>query len=304
MLQYAPFLSATVKQMRLILPTLTMLLAIASGAQGKMVITTIPPPFKTELTSDYFISLLRLSLDNTIDEFGPYQLQFTPPMYSTPALLDLARSTGKLDVVWSGSNNKREKLLNPIRIPLIRGALGIRSALMHKRITQSYKSVDNLEKLRQFSVCQGQFWPDSDILEANGVEVKRYKNFEPMIDAVYRGDCDIFLRGIHEAPSEIEQRLGRYPDLALVESTVISYPLPMYFFVGKHNPTLHRRISAGLSKAIEDGSLQTLMETHPITSHLFPLSKWRNSTAIKLHNPFLDLPDEYQNDYWLKLGNH
>lgn len=288
--------------MRYITHLLFLLTLVTLSAQGSTVITTTPAPFKADRTADYFTQVIRLALDKTIAKYGEYQLAFSRPMYSTPLLLEVSRPNGQIDILWTGSSNKREKLLKPIRIPLVKGALGTRSALVHKRLKSKYESIKTLDHLRQFSVCQGQAWPDGDILEANGVRVQRYKNFEPMIEAVYSGQCDIFLRGIHEAPSEIAQRSERYPDLVLIDKVLINYPLPMYFFVGNYNPDLHKRMSTGLEAALSDGSLEQLMHSHPITKHLFPWEKWQASHKIKLKNPFLKpLPEIYHSSFWLKL---
>ena len=277
-------------------------LTLALSAQAKNVITIPPAPFKADKTADYFTQILRLALDKTAAQYGETELNFSAPMYSTPLLLAVSRPHGAVDLIWTGSSNKREQLLNPIRVPLIRGILGVRSALMHKRMQQQYQAIKTVEDLQQFSVCQGQSWPDGEILEANGVTVKRFKHFEPMIEAVYTGECDIFLRGLHEAPSEISQRKEKYPDLVLVENILINYPFPMYFFVGNYNPELHQRVSAGLHTAVSDGSLERLMEQHPVTSHLFPWTKWQTARHIDLHNPLLDpLPEMYNSSFWLKI---
>lgn len=267
----------------------------------KTIITATPPPFKTELTHAYFISALKLALDNTVQEYGDYELKFSLPMYSTPALLELSRKEGVLDIVWTGTSTKREGILLAIQIPLLRGMLGYRSALMHKRIAARYESITTLKQLQAFSICQGENWPDSDILEDNGLTVMRYKNFEPMIEAVYNGDCDIFLRGIHEAPSEISQRLDKYPDLTLLETPLIYYPFPMYFFLGKYNQHLHERITIGLNIALAQGQIADLIRQHPITRHLSPISRWQKNPTIILKNRSLTaLPDLYHSDYWIK----
>ena len=173
---------------------------------------------------------------------------------------------------------------------------------MHKRMKERYSSIKSVAELQQFSVCQGQAWPDGDILEANGITVKRFKHFESMIEAVYQGECDIFLRGLHEAPSEISQRTDKYPDLVLVENVLVNYPFPMYFFVGNHNLEIHRRVKAGLEAALQDGSLEQLISSHSLTNHLFPWKKWQQARAIDLQNPFLNpMPELYRSDYWLKI---
>ncbi len=276
-------------------------LASPVWAGDTRLISTLPPAFKTEQIHDYFVSVLKLVLDKNSDSFGPYELRLSHAMHSGPALLDLSRQAGELDVLWTGSSDLRERHLHAIAVPLVRGALGFRVALMHRRMASRWSAVKTLEDLRGLTVCQGEYWPDSDILEGNGVQVARYKNFEAMLSAVYKGSCDVFLRGIHEGFTEYEQRKDRYPELYLSHSVIVHYDLPMYFFVAKDDSYLAERLKQGLAEALADGSLVELINQHALTRHLFPWSKWRAATVIPLENNRLSkLPELYRQDFWLK----
>ena len=288
-----------------------LLLTMVSNAQANdqalpkniapTVITTLPPPFKGELTHRYFLNVLKLALDKTTADYGPYEITLTGPMQSAPALLELSRPQGGLDVVWTGSSDQREKILKPIKIPLLRGVLGYRVPLLHQRIQSRYETIKNVEQLSNLKICQGQFWPDSDILEYSGLTVKRYRVFQSMIEAVYSGECDIFLRGIHEGPVEWQQWQEQYPELKMSTSPLVYYPLPMYFFVGKHDTELYQRLEQGMQVIVADGSLDQLMRQDPVTQHLFPLAQWLEGHAIHISNPNLtQLPESYHSDFWLK----
>jgi hypothetical protein len=64
------------------------------------------------------------------------------------------------------------------------------------------------------------------------------------------------------------------------------------------NYALASQISYGLKQAIKDGSFKTKLENHPITSHLFPLSKWGGKRLFLLKNDQQDL-QATQDAWWL-----
>ncbi len=90
------------------------------------------------------------------------------------------------------------------------------------------------------------------------------------------------------------------PELILYQDTILYYPFSMYFFTALKNTRLTQILTTGLEAAIDDGSFDQYIQSHPATKHLFPLKSWKNVNYIKLSNPFLPLgTDVYNERYWL-----
>ena len=144
-------------------------------------------------------------------------------------------------------------------------------------------------------------WPDSDILEQAGFKVMRAVKFESMYEMLLAGRCDYFPRSVAEGYAEVESIA---PDRLMVyDRIIIAYRFPMYFFVGKDNAALAARVEKGLLTALDDGSFLRLLKKHPVTSKIFPLSKYKGAKIFWVDNPIL--PDKTpltEKRYWLKVG--
>lgn len=271
--------------------TLSLLLWLTFFSIQATAVTVIRPQSEFDASHDYFVGLLQMALDLTQEEFGPEQVTFTRSVLQQGrALAELKHNTGQLDVYWAGTDSLREKELRPIRIPLIKGALGIRVAIIRKDRLNDFQQIHTLADLQHFSACQGTHWPDSDILENAGIRVLRNPVYEPMFAMVNAGRCDYFPRGIHEGFVEMKAREQQYPELMLYEGLLIQYRFPMYFFVAQSNKALAIRIEKGLRAAQANGQFDRYMQQHPTTAHLYPLASWIHRPSVHLPNP--DLPDE------------
>ena len=86
-------------------------------------------------------ALLRSALQHTETSHGPFDL--TPA--STAASEDrqlLSMEQGLLpNIVWASATQDREQRLLPIRIPLRRGLIGYRIALIHRRRQVEFRRV-------------------------------------------------------------------------------------------------------------------------------------------------------------------
>lgn len=283
--------------MKRIFACLLLLSSIELSAQQ---IRIIPPQSEHDASHSYFAELLQEALDLTVPEYGSADIVFTTKMEQGRALHELAK--GKfIDVYWAGTSLEREQRLLPVRVPLLKGLLGFRVAVIRSERESVFSEIQNLNDLKSLSACQGEHWPDSDILEAAGIPVRRGAIYELLFSQLYAGRCDFFPRGVHEGFGEVEARKQRYPELSVFSDLIVYYPFPMYFFVSPKDEVLAERIQLGLDRAIDSGFLDRLLTEHPVTSHLFPIEKWLQTKAIILDNPLLpkeaDVTDQR---YWLR----
>lgn len=251
----------------------------------------------------YFRLLLEKALDETIHEFGPYKLVTKDLPYSQDRSLQFLSVGGELDILHSMSNSKREQQFIAIKIPLLAGLMGKRMLFVHKNSLPAFSSISNDHELKKKIACQGLHWPDSDILEANKYSVIRVVRFEAMFEMLMLGRCDYFPRGIHEIVPEFSKFSLRYPDLAVVENLILSYPAPVYFFVGLHNKKLAERVELGLKRLKQNGQFEQMLQQNPLTQHVFPLSKWREAKVFTLLNPdFPQTESDLTPEHWLDIS--
>lgn len=201
--------------------------------------------------------ILRLALEKTVAEFGPFELRASSQHTNGLRYLSNLANDSDLNVVWSSTTEEKESNYLPIRIPLRKGILGYRLLLVHKDKQALLKNVKTLEDLKKFSVGQGVGWDDVKLYEANGIEVieAKYSNLFRMLS--YKR-FDFFPRGINEIFTELDKESAQNPDLVIDENLLIQYPWPYYFFVSKSYPQLQKRLELGLRKMIKDGSFDAI----------------------------------------------
>lgn len=196
--------------------------------------------------------------------------------------------SGELTVAWSGTSIVREKEFRPIRVPMYLGLLGVRVPVIRKNDVARFRSITDEQTLQDMVACQGDQWPDSDILEHNQYRVERVALYESMFKMLQAGRCDYFPRSIIEVHGELSDP-GR-SDLMAYEGLLLSYPFPMYYFMSYQQEAKASDLERKLYEYATSGKLLTFMKTHPTSRETFPLTRFKDSTIFYLHNP--DLPTD------------
>ncbi|MGK5032031.1 hypothetical protein [Janthinobacterium sp. DSP2-3-3] len=207
-------------------------------------------------------------------------------MVQTRAMQEIATASGSVDVVWAMTSRVRETQLLPVRIPIDRGLIGWRVALIQARQPQLLRAVRSIAALARLSAGQMRDWPDSAILQANGLRLDTSSTYEGLFQQLAAGRIDYFPRSVIEAQSELASH-AQLP-LALDAHLVIRYPAALYFFVGRHRPELARHIEIGLESMLADGSFAQLFQHY--FGRLADGLKLSHRYVLELANP--DLPEE------------
>ncbi len=254
-----------------------------------------------EASVGYYQDLLQLVLNRTKAEYGAARFELLQP----PPLGDyryLLMKQNFIDVHHFGTSPELERDLQPIRVPLLGGGLGWRGFIIRKTDRQAFRQIRQLSELKRLTACQGELWPDSDIMRAAGLKVMTAERHDQMLELLRRERCDYFPRSIFEGPVEQKAFAAAYPDLEYNTSVLLHYPFPMYYFVNKNNKVLAERLFNGLDKLARSGELLAFLQAHPIAQQVFPLSQFSKSVVFYLDNPLL--PPEtplQQKDYWLSI---
>ncbi len=203
---------------------------------------------------DHFSRVLKLALDKS---GRPYRLDPVTLSNFRESRSVMSVAKGIYDVHWMHTNPTRESVLRPIRIPLFQGLIGWRLLLLREEDKDRFEDMTTLEPLKALRAVQGHDWPDTAVLEANGLDVARTPHWEGMFRMLYAGRVDYFPRSVIEIWRE--QDIFEELDLVVDDHVALVYPSAYYFFVRKGDHELATVLENGLNRAIEDGSFEKLL---------------------------------------------
>jgi len=210
----------------------------------------------------YRWALLKLALDH-VEKLDHRHYELVPlndkvTQWRAEQLL----SSGKVDVVAFAPNAQREKLLQPVRLDILKGIIGYRVFFVRKEYVPILKGMNPQQFRAGVRLGLNSQWADYPIMKNNGYEVLASIGYESLFEMLAAGRFDAFPRGLNEVGSEMREQLPRYPALTLEKTKAIYFPFPVYFWVSKENTPLARRVQQGLQLAERDGSFKALFLRH------------------------------------------
>lgn len=254
-------------------------------AQDPLVVRYLPPEENLGFESDYYSEVLKLALEKSVESHGPYELKpGDKAMNQRDALKAMMRGEG-VDVVHTMTDKKRERVLIPVRIPLVKGLIGVRMVMTNESDVAKFMNTNTKEDLKKFKFGQGHDWPDTEILRYNDLKVTPSEDYQALFGMLKQKKFDGFPRAVFEIWDEIEAHKDK--NFTVAKGFYIYYPTAMYFFVRKSKDgyDIAKRLEAGLRAAIADGSFDELFNKH--MSGFIEKAKLDQRVGIKLKNPLL-----------------
>jgi hypothetical protein len=264
--------------MSLLARLLLALLLVAQGAAAEVV--RFPrPEFEGDRRFDYALQLLKLALSKV----GPqYRLELAEiPMNQERQVLELEAGRA-IDVAPVPSSAEREARLLAVRIPINKGVLGWRLGLIRKGDAARLADVNTLEHLKRVRLAQGQEWPDTQILRANGVPVITAPRYEGLFKMLVGRRFDYFPRSALEIWDE---QASNAETLEIEPRIALHYYYDAYYMLNRANTTLAEVIRQGLEKAIADGSADRLFDQY--YGERLRRAQLDKRVVIELKNPLL-----------------
>ncbi|OZG75004.1 hypothetical protein BTA51_00970 [Hahella sp. CCB-MM4] len=265
------------------------LLQQALADDNLLVIHVRSPQSETDLRPRYYLDLLTATLEVTRKDFGNFDIQPVKEYITQDRSLWLLERNRVYDVIWTMTSRDREKQVRPIRIPLMKGLLGVRLLLISPEKLQNFSQVNDLTSLRKYYAVQGHDWPDTRILMANDIVVRTDQRYDELFNLVGMGRFDFFPRSVMEIYGEMAFH-GQKDHLMIEPHLALVYPAPTYFFVNRDNDALANRLEAGLRELIRNGEFDRILTTHVSHQTALKSMQLEKRTIIKLKNP--DLPPE------------
>lgn len=229
--------------------------------------------------------ILIAALDETKSEYGDYVLkeaEFIPQGRE----VELVRDNEFFQVMWSMSSPERESKVQSIPIPLLKGLIGLRVMIIKKNNQDKFPISLNIEDFKNIRLGQANDWPDSDILEFNGMSLFRFPNYKTSFQLLNNSRFLGYPRGITEALSEIEE--NKNFEFVLEKNHLLYYPAPFYFYVSKKNKKLYNRLLLGLNRLIEKGEFDKLLFSDPTVRDALINTNITDRKVHYLANPLFD----------------
>lgn len=207
------------------------------------------------------------------------------------------------DISWLHTNNHREQLLRPIRIPIFKGLIGWRVFFIRKDDIDRFATISQRQQLQSLRAIQGYGWPDNEILLSNNFVVRQTllgNDTTNIIKLMRNKRADYFPRSILEVWDEQAQ----FDDDTLVvePSLAIHYPSAVYFFVSYQNPMLATALEQGLTLMVADGSFDRLFNQY--FADIIAKAQLGSRRIYHLSNPHLsDKTPLNRNELWLQPSN-
>lgn len=229
--------------------------------------------------NDYPVALLALILQKAGGVLKPVP---SGERWSQARVLVHLAEGRDFDVAWSMTSVEREQQLLPIRIPIFKGLIGWRIALVRKGEEQIFNQVRSAKDVGALTAGQGHDWPDTEILRGNGLQVVDSSSYDGLFRMLAGGRFDYFPRSVAEISAEA--RVHRQ-SFVIEPNVVFRYPTAAYFFVQPGNTKLAAAIRRGFERAVADGSADALFDQHyGETLRALNLGSRR---VIELTNPIL-----------------
>jgi len=235
---------------------------------------------------DYEIALIRLALEKTINEYGPFNLVASPRMNLARCLLSIRKNDLPNFFCSRGYNETYNTYpdVTYIRFPIDLGLLSYRTCFTNKMVAEKLSNVNTLDELRQFTHGQGRDWADVQVLKENGFKVIEVSQYEQLFKMIAAGRFDLFCRGTNEIKEEYDLRHS-IKGLVYDQHILLYYPLPVFMYVNKNNTKAVERMTKGLQIAYADGSLQKLWKQFHQASVDF--AHIQNRKIFYLDNPLI-----------------
>lgn len=233
---------------------------------------------------NYFIELLSLALARSGTRYTATPTR--SEMVQSRALLEMHSGQPSIDVFWTMTHPERERSLIPIRVPLDRGLIGWRLCLIRGAQPGLLRQVRDLTGLARFTAGQMHDWPDTDVLRANGLQVRISTHYQGLFEMLSRGRFDYFPRALFEIDAELAAFSGTSGSgLAIDPTLLIHYPAALYLFVRPGRPRLAADLTYGMESLVADGTFERLSQQQ--FGGLLRRHNIDKRRVLRLHNPLL-----------------
>lgn len=210
----------------------------------------------------YKKSILIHALEETKAEYGPYRITaYAHRSSNTRAILEV-KSGKNINVFMALTTPDWEKNTLAIRVPIRFGILNYKLLTINKNYKERFNKVTDLSDLKSLRVGLRAGWAITPIFKEAGFNVIESNTFEGLFYMLANDRVDYIPRGINEVFDEIETYQDEMPNLAVQPTLALTLPCPFYIFVSPSEPRLAERLTLGLKKIRDNGTLKRVFNQY------------------------------------------
>jgi hypothetical protein len=255
----------------------------------------------------YQRDLLQLMLQNTVTDFGPFNLVF----FSTPLSTNRSKLTlqqgDKVNILfaseWQGLGVRDEQVLT-LELPIYYGLHGLRQLIVRIEDLPLFASIKSLQEFKGLTSGQGAKWLDVNIYRANGIAVAEGQGFVNLMPMLQKRRFNYLPLSVLETDRVFSDRGANLKNLTVLDDLMIFYPLPSFLFFPLSEARLMERLQFGFSNLEKSGQLLPLFENH--FGSVPKILSGSRKRLVMLDNPGLtaDKNQSLKDEFLLRYGEH
>lgn len=206
--------------------------------------------------------------------------QYVDHLPSQQRAIQLLGDEHGIDLFWGVTSQQREQQGWAILIPIAKGLLGYRIALVRSDNPDILAQKNYISDFSSLRVGLSEDWPDANVFSRNGFTVDAFSKSSSHYDMLRKGRFDFL-------PEELTafdpQSLPK--GLIYDKHNVFYYPSAVYLFVAKGDKQRHQLLSSALRSLFSDGTIERLLHTHLVPN--IDAAELATRNYIRLTNPLL-----------------
>lgn len=239
-------------------------------------------------TAAYEVKALQIALENTVDQYGGYEIRALNKGYMTHtramSVIQQNKYPGFVKVFGFNRALQEKHDITLIEFPIYLGLLGYRVCFSSGEEKMRLRRVYDRGSLVEIKQATGIGWSDADILRSNGVIVNEVANRGALYQLTAANRVQMYCRGANEVVAE-ENDWGKVSNLYMNDSFAIYYDNPHMFQTHNSNVLLKERLETGFKLAYSNGQLLSLWEEYFLDGIKFVALSRR--ARIELSNPLI-----------------
>ena len=292
----------------LVAPLLPLLPQIAKSDEPQKTISYVRAASTSDVDAHAIFGwdVLSAVLERTRATHGDYTLTTSPDAAQALRFRHARTSSDiQVNVVLLTISPDWGDILTPVRIPVLRGLLGYRLLLIHRKDLDRFSRINSLSDLRQVTFGSVEHWTDTTIMKDAGLSVVTGSAYDGLFKMMQAHRFETLTRGVHQIEAEMAA-IARDPDSDIVVEPhlLLHYDLPVYFWFSRDPEGQRRaeRVRAGLQAMVADGSLEKMFNARFGT--VIEKYDLAHRTLIELPDPLL-VPEDPINDkrLWYRPGS-
>ncbi len=261
-----------------------LLLSLSFLIYSQTVFTFRTPEGDKDSRYDYDNAVLKLALDKTVETYGSYILKPSGVMNFDRMRFNLKNNIFENPMFKQSANEDDCREFDYVNFPVDLGIVGYRVFFVSPEKEKVIENIKSIEELQEFTILQGSGWKDIEILKNSGFKLVEVPKYESLFYMISKNRGDLLSRGINEVKDEMSNFIS-IKDLILNKSLMLYYPLPRFFYTSKGNTEAVKRVTEGLIRAFNDGSLVELWKSYYQES--IDLVKPQNRLLFEIENPLI-----------------